>query len=234
VAFLETHEASGRKLVARIPLATWVPEDRSSVLSAFFASNSHHFAVVVHLFKVGTTTPTASALIVHPGSGRREIRKVDEGVTPGTPVFWEDVKGTIYVACLRDQVVESRCRHCFGTTYRLCDTCAGQGRGPCSKCAGSGKFTCGHCSGSGRKTLNCTICAGTGRYADSGRPCKKCGGSGTFEVDCRSCGQTGRWNCDRCRATGTGPCDRCNGALVSKCSCRPSGELVLRPLTSGI
>lgn len=233
----------------KLPPNRWAPEDRSAVLQEFFTNSPGYYAVVIDVLEPPSGAP--NALILHPQSGLRELRRANSEIGPGTPVFWEVGKeDKVYTTFLTDQSVQAQCSTCFDTGYRVCATCDGKGRVTCSKCGGSGKSQCDHCGGTGERrsdcrgcggtgdcgkcggsatvTLDCTICQGTGRYADSGNPCKRCGGQGTFSGTCRVCtrGPQPRGKCPNCKGSGVyiQVCRSCNATGRWNCGrCRTTG-----------
>jgi hypothetical protein len=238
----------GHTFPVTLPLARWTAQDRSLVLREFFTNNPDSYAVVVDTVE---SERGNRMLIMHPESGRRELRRPAPEIRPGVPVFWEDGnQDKVYLTFLDDQLVSSNCHTCFDTGYRVCEGCDGSAKVTCPKCKGSRKSTCGHCNGSGERrsdcngcrgtgscgrcggsatvTLNCTVCKGSGYYSDSGRPCKKCVGKGTFQGTCRVCtgGPQPKGKCPNCRGTGdyVQPCRTCSQSGLWNCDqCRATG-----------
>jgi len=230
----------------RLPYPVWTPKDRSAVLEQFFSNRPDCYAVVIGILDPSGGAPRA--LIVNPSSGLRDLRATDLRAA-GMPVYWEVGDGDkIYTTVLTDQSVNARCRICFDTNYRICETCNGRGRTTCSQCGGTGKSECGHCGGSGERrfdcracggtgncgncggsgtvTLDCRICEGRGTYSDSGRPCKKCGGQGNFQVPCRVCSHGSAGQCPKCGGSGDEfrECRTCGSTGRWNCDrCRTTG-----------
>jgi len=241
VYFIEEVEKEGetRYFPFAIPELTWTPEERSEVLSDFFAQSPDALGVVLEVYEY---QDSQYARIIHPRSGAILRPRVNQDYPAGTLAFCEmGDDGNLHSNIMPDYHIAGGCPYCFGTSYRICSMCAGEGRivcptchgDPrieCDRCSGTGEERCEHCGGSGKRTLKCTKCEGG--YWRSGRICPKCNGTGVFSVTCRTCGGSGLWNCSGCHGRGTNrcscgdgyiPCPECGEERVSRCTCDGRG-----------
>jgi len=160
-----------------LPYSVWTPEDRSAVLSHFFANNSGCYAVVIAVLPA--SKDGNRVVVVHSESGSTQVRWVGVDVRPGTPAHWElGNDDRIHTTLLQDQLVCADCSTCLDTGYRLCESCKGENRIECPECGGNGKEPCGHCNGTGSQYSNCPRCNGTGN-------CNNCHGSQKITLTCK-------------------------------------------------
>lgn len=237
VYFVEegTKDGKAKYYPFEVPGLPWTPEERSKVLSAFFAQQPDALGVILEVYEY---KDNQYARIIHPESGAILRPRVNQDYPAGTLAFCEmGDDGNLHSSIMPGYRIVDGCPYCFGTSYRVCSTCAGEGRIvcptchgalqiECDRCGGTGKEPCGHCGGSGERTLKCTKCEGG--YWRSGRICPKCKGKGVFAVTCRTCGGTKLWDCSDCHGHGTRRCScgngyiscpECGGDRVSQCEC---------------
>jgi DnaJ-class molecular chaperone len=98
-------------------------------------------------------------------------------------------------------------------TYGECWKCNGTGSKTleCTLCDGTGN--CNRCHGEGRfKALICQACHGIGQRDSRIAPCSRCKGTGLYkpEVDCPKCGGNGQCKCSG--GTFTVTCCKCQGS----------------------
>jgi len=216
-----------------IPGLVWAPEERSEILSEFFARRSNALGVFL---KVYDYKGSQYALVIHQQSGTALRPRADQNYPPGTLAFCEmGDDGNLYANIMPGYRIQGGCPRCFGTYYRICETCGGNSlvtcpdcegsrQAVCVSCYGSGRENCGHCYGSGQREFTCRNCDGTGVWEGE---CRNCGGSGVYSGSCTVCGGAGRYAdsgriCKKCGGSGdfTARCRKCSGRGTISGTCK--------------
>jgi len=226
-------ETETRYFPFAIPGLAWTPEERSEILSEFFARRSSALGVLLEVYdyKGGQY-----ARVIHQQSGAILRPRVDQNHSTGTLAFCEmGDDGNLYANIMPGYRIQGGCPHCFGTNYRICGACGGKGVVTCPNCEGSQQVvcvscygsvreSCGHCYGSGQREFTCRNCDGTGVWEGE---CRNCGGSGIYSGSCTICGGTGRYAdsgriCKKCGGSGdfTARCRKCSGRGTISGTCK--------------